>query len=379
VVAVAAIVTLTAACGPPPRKPAERGPQPLTVGVEATLSGPGALAGADALRGAQLAAAQEDAAGGVDGRPVRVVEADDGGRQSQVRRSMSRLLSARPLAVIGPLDPGRSAEAAALARRAGLPFLGLAPGATAGAGPELTWTSSQLAAVDSDEVVAVLHARRVALVEDPSSSAAAVASDLVGLLGPAGVSVGTPIVLPASGDAGPALSVAAAGRPDLVVIAAAADRAGALVTAAGTAGVGGRCLLVAAPPPPPATRAASGADHCLGGGVPPLASLPGGPRYAAAYTARYHQPPGPWGAFAADAVTLVADAARQGAVSRVQLAGALASAAGASGITGDLSLDGATGERRLPPVAVLDLDAAGVTGVDPAWLAFAAWPPASAN
>jgi branched-chain amino acid transport system substrate-binding protein len=244
----------------------------------------------------------------------------------------------------------------------------------------VTYTDGQLAAVEAQEIVGVLHAGSVVLVEDPSSPAAAVDGDLEMLLRRAGVRVDAPVPLAQSGDPSATLSSAAARHADVVVVAAAPDRDGALTAAAAHAGLGGRCLVVEIGPAAQSVDPGPGTGRCLAGGVPPLASLPGGTRYSAAYTARYHLSPGPWGAFAHDAVTAVVDALRRaGAADPRRLGTALGVTTGVAGATGDLTIEPTTGDRRVPPLAVLDLDAGRGSRVDRAWADFAGWPAASAK
>ena len=62
--------------------------EPLRIGLEAPLSGEQAVTGEDMLRGAQLAADEINADGGVDGRQIEIVPIDDAAdpRQSTIPR-----------------------------------------------------------------------------------------------------------------------------------------------------------------------------------------------------------------------------------------------------------------------------------------------------
>src|SRR5262245_49889567 len=61
------------------------GSEPLLVAVEGPQSGGQASNGLDQLRGVQLAARQVNAHGGVLGRRVRIVKADDAGSAARAR------------------------------------------------------------------------------------------------------------------------------------------------------------------------------------------------------------------------------------------------------------------------------------------------------
>ena len=376
-----AVASLAAACGGraarPPAVAVHR--SVVVVGIELPLAGPGAADGAQVLRGAQLAAAQADAAGGVLGRQLQVVARTDGGRMS-LARAVAGLLRLHPVAVVGPTDGAASAAAAVLVRRAGVAYVSLAAGGAVPPGAvTATWTDDQLARVEAAEVTEVMRAHRVAVVEDAAAPAAGVVAAMTPLLGQAGVALAAPVPLAPTGDPVTTVRQAVAGRPDAVLLAGAPGEAAALAAAAGAAGMGGRCVVVAAPAAPSPADAGAGTG-CVAGGVPPVAALPGGPAFAAAFQDRFHATPGPWAAFGDDALRMLIAALRSaGSADAARVDDALVHSAGVAGVTGDITLDPATGERRVAPLAVLDLGAAGTGGVDPPWASFAAWPPLPAG
>ncbi|MHB8681870.1 MAG: ABC transporter substrate-binding protein [Acidimicrobiales bacterium] len=367
--AAAVLVAAVPACsGPAPGGPGSSGS--LVVGIEVATTGPAAAVGRDVLRGAQLAASRIDAAGGVLGRRLTVVAADDNGTVLAVHRAVDKLLAASPIAVIGSIYPALAAAADPLLRAAGIPEVRVSEGGAPGGGVSVAWTDDQLVVTEASEVVNVLHASSAAAVVDPA--AAQIVPALLKLLDHAGVS--TPAVtLGTSGDPAPLLDALEAGRPDVLLLAADDQTAAKLLDVAPPPS-GSRCLVVGSPIGAPV----SAAGGCLAVGLPPPPDLPGGAAYVSAYLHAYGSAtsPGALGALAYDAVSLVADAAgRAGSAGHGKLEAALGATVGFAGVTGSITAASGTGDRVVPPLVVLDTTDAGVTGVDPAWAAFAGWTP----
>ncbi|MHB8328139.1 MAG: branched-chain amino acid ABC transporter substrate-binding protein [Acidimicrobiales bacterium] len=364
------------ACGGGPAPATGRG-SPATVAVEAPLSGAEAASGRDIVRGAELAAEQINSAGGLLGHPIHVVIGDDRGLPLDAGRVARALEARHPVAVVGPFDAAAARTVLPLYRREATPVVSLSTSAPTGNGVRVAWVDAQIAPVDAQEIVEVLHARTVALLSDGSDPAAGVAGALETLLVDAGVSVPVDDVVAVGADPGAALAATSAVHPDVVVLAMGDAHAGSVAAAMARAKVGGRCVVADSGPGPASFVVAAGpkvASGCVVAGAPPPSEFPGGTRYTSAYRARYRLEPGPWGAFAYDALGLVADAARRaGSLSASLLSEALRQTTGYAGVTGTIDIDRATGERRLPPLAVLDVSIAGVTALDPAWAAFAGW------
>lgn len=82
------------------------GARQVTITVIGPSSGPQSHLGIEALRGAQLAAARIDAAGGLLGHPVKIVFRDESRRTDAVSLLRDVVARDRPIAVIGPTDIG---------------------------------------------------------------------------------------------------------------------------------------------------------------------------------------------------------------------------------------------------------------------------------
>jgi branched-chain amino acid transport system substrate-binding protein len=353
---------------------------PVRIAVEGPMSGEEASTGLDMLRGAQLAAIQLNAHGGVLRHRIVMVAGDDRADPVTGASVARRLLRSGVSAVIGPFNSSVGLQALPLYRTAGLPILRLTSAtATEGFGVTTQPMVTQIAPVEKGEITAVLHARSVAVLHDPSTYTAAIASQLAGALQGAGVKVPVNAVLDPSASAGQvaqALQAVAAARPDVTYLAMYGPQAGMMARRlADTPGAYGRCFVDLAAQGPSFSRAAgAAAAGCLNSGVPSAGQLPGGKRYTAAYRARFHASPGTWGPFAYDSLEMLAAAVeRTHRWAGAKLRGALRHTSGFRGVTGTTTILPASGDRAAPPVVILDIDAAGHYTVDAAWASFAGY------
>src|SRR4051812_24043151 len=77
---------------------------PIVIAVEAPITGSQASTGRDIVRGVRLAAREANSQGGVLGRRIEVVLADDRGERSRARRVARRVIRRDAVAVIGPYN-----------------------------------------------------------------------------------------------------------------------------------------------------------------------------------------------------------------------------------------------------------------------------------
>jgi branched-chain amino acid transport system substrate-binding protein len=346
----------------------------VTIAVEGPMTGDQASTGQDMLRGAQLAATQLDATGGAAGEKVQVVAADDRADAATGVTVANAMVGRHVAGVVGPFNSSVGVANLPIYRAAGVPIVRLtSSNLTEGFGVTAQPMASQVAPVEAQELVAVLKLRSVAILYDPSTYTAGISNALHAALQQSGVAVPIDTVLPPGTDPAPALRAAAAARPDVLYLAMYGPQAGMVAAAAAAAHLGGRCFVDLAAQGPAFVQAAGGAGPgCLASGVPDAAQLPSGGPYVAAYTARFHQPPGTWGAFAYDSVMLLAAAARaSGTWQGATLTGRLDRTSGYQGVTGTISIEPGTGNRVNPPVVVLDISASGSYGIDATWAALA--------
>jgi branched-chain amino acid transport system substrate-binding protein len=379
-VLLAALVALSASAGAWGLPASAGAVRPVRIAVMGPMSGEEASTGLDMLRGTRLAAERLNARGGVLRRHVVLVAGDDRADPATGATVARRLVRNGVSAVIGPFNSSVGLLALPLYRAAGLPIVRLTSAtATEGFGVTTQPMVGQIAPVETAELTGVLHAHSVAVLYDPSTYTAAIATQLAGELKGAGVSVPVNAVLDpqASGaQTDQALQAVAAARPDVTYLAMYGPQAGAIAARlAATPHAYGRCFVdLAAQGASFVSAAGAAAASCLNSGVPSAAQLPGGKSYTAAYRARFHRSPGTWGAFAYDSLNMLAAAVeRTHRWTGAKLRGALRRTRGFHGVTGTTTILPASGNRSSPPVVILDIDAAGQYTVDSAWAAFAGY------
>jgi ABC-type branched-subunit amino acid transport system substrate-binding protein len=353
----------------------------VRIAVEGPMSGDQASTGRDMLRGAQLAAARLNSHGGILGSRVVLVPGDDKADPATGAKVARRLVRSGVSAVIGPFNSAVGLLALPIYRAAGLPILRLTSAtATQGFGVTTQPMVVQDAPVDDAELADVLHAHSVAVLHDPSTYTAGIASELVGELRRGGISV--PVYSSLKPDAGAAqrdqvLQRVRAASPDVTYLAMYGPQAGAIVKSmAAMPGAYGRCFVDLAAQGPAFVSAAgvAAASQCVSSGVPNAAELPRAKRYRADYHARFHRNPGTWGPFVYDSLDMLAAAAkRTHQLSGPKLRRALQHTRGFLGVTGTITIEPKTGNRAKPPVVILDINSAGHYTIDPAWAAFAGY------
>ncbi len=175
------------ACSQPARAPEpEREPAPpdahvidappaeIVIGHFASMTGSQAVFGLAADRGVALAIAQRNAAGGIDGAPVRLVSMDDAGLASEAGQAVTRLIDEHHVtAVIGEISSTLTLAGGEVAQAAGIPMV--VPGAT---NPTITELSNAFRVTVLDDVLADAAARfaiedlgvtKVAIIVDQTS------------------------------------------------------------------------------------------------------------------------------------------------------------------------------------------------------------------
>ena len=334
--------------------------------------------------GGELAASQLNADGGVLGRPIRIVPVDDRATPSVGVTAARRAVAGKIAAVVGPFNSAVGLKALPVYQAAGVSILRLTSATTTqGYGVTTQPMSTQVAPVEVTEISRVLHARRVAVLFDPSAYTAGIAAQLATGLKSYGVAVPVEQSLapvakgPGAGRAtarslARALAAVAAARPSLTYLAMYGPEAGQVAQA--MAGAHGRarygtCFTDLAAQGPGFVTAAgvAAASRCWSSGVP-AAQLPGGSAYTAAYRAAYGATPGTWGAFAYDSVGLWVVAATWAH----QLYGPsvredLAHTSGYRGATGQITFLPGTGNRKDPPVVIMYITAKGQYRISRQW------------
>src|SRR5687768_6237005 len=119
------LALLMAGCAPGGNEtPTDEAANPIPVGVYAALTGPTASFGVATRDGATLAADEINKAGGVLGRPIRLIIEDDQGRPEEAASVVTKLITRdRVVAVIGENASSRSLAAAPICQANRVPMI----------------------------------------------------------------------------------------------------------------------------------------------------------------------------------------------------------------------------------------------------------------
>ena len=122
--AILVSVVLLTACdlGTPAPTPTPRFTGSIKIGVAAPYTGDTADGGIQIMQGTQLAVDQANSQGGIAGKKIELVTADDEAKQSKAQEVAKRLVDAGVVAVVGHKDSGVSIPASAIYNAAGVPI-----------------------------------------------------------------------------------------------------------------------------------------------------------------------------------------------------------------------------------------------------------------
>ncbi|MGI6263720.1 MAG: ABC transporter substrate-binding protein, partial [Succiniclasticum sp.] len=130
------VAGLAAGCGGGGDKKAASNDKEIVVGVNAELTGNVANYGKSMKSGFELAVEELNKAGGINGKKVRIVEADNKSEPSESGNAATKLVTQdKVIAVVGPATSGAVAASEPILTGAKVPLI--APCATA---PEITLT-----------------------------------------------------------------------------------------------------------------------------------------------------------------------------------------------------------------------------------------------
>jgi len=340
------------------RVPAEVGE--IRIGLFAPDSGA-------AYEGATLAIDELNAAGGLRGVPLRLVQrwTDDpwtGGAKEMVRLVYDDSV----WAVLGSVDGAATHIAEQVVTKARVPLI-----APASADPTLTYIripwmfrlppddEAQAEALIRDGVVA-RGLTDVGLITSSDHDGRTFASEIVARLNTAGVTPVFHFEIPPDGDDDALAARARAFAPDAVIVRLAPTDLPDLLRALTEAGMRAPLLVPWIPAVAPSALASDYVGDVLV--VRPFPTAPNAhyAEFERAYRMRYGAAPTPVAAFSYDAVSLVVAALRSRGLNRAGVRDAIAAASGVVGVTGAISWDNGGGNQAEPVLLALR----GGSGVD---------------
>jgi branched-chain amino acid transport system substrate-binding protein len=354
-IALLSTSALVAAIGPS----AVSAPKPIIIAMEGPLTGSQASNGMDMLRGVRLAVQQVNARGGVLGRPVRLVRANDRANPDIALSVAKRVKKADAVAVIGPYNSSVGViNLPYYVANKIVPVQMTSTDDTTGQGVTVQPKNSQISPVE----VGYLQdrgAQNVVMLVDPSAYTQGMADRLQAALTTNGATVTSLPVAEGQNDYTDLVAQALASRPDFLYVSTYFPEGSKIATAIAAANTTAGCFMgLANVDPAFVTQAGLAASQrCVFSGVPEAAQMPDAKRYVAAYRKAFSKTPGVWGTFTYDSTNLLFEAMeKSGSTNYTKVLKQLLRTKNFAGQTGSITIDPRTGNRTNVPVYILTVD-----------------------
>jgi branched-chain amino acid transport system substrate-binding protein len=343
----------------------------LRIGLEAPLSGDLQTLGEGMLNGAELAADQLNADGGLLGKDIEIVPIDDGGDAEIGVPAVQDAIEEGLDGVIGPYNSGVGVETLPLYQEAGLvPMRLTSDNDTEGFGFTLQPMVSQIAPVTAQALTDFLGASKVGIAYDNTEECTrGIAGEVRNQLEGRGVEVTAFQQLqPGEDDYSSVLNKLAAGKPD-AVYAAVYFPEGARIAKAISPGSSPTCLLdYGAYDTGYVEDAGEAAPNCDVVGVPAPDDFAGSETFVSEYEDQFDEAPGTWSPYTYDSLNVLAQSVeRAGGFDAKALSDALSEVKDFEGWTGSVTLMPGTGNREPATVTVDEVNDEGAFSVDLAW------------
>jgi branched-chain amino acid transport system substrate-binding protein len=345
----------------------------VRIGLEGPLTGSQSAVGRGMLHGAQLAASELNAKGGIDGKRVTIVPIDDAASPSKGVAAAKAAIAHGLTAVVGPYNSGVGIKTLPLYLKAGLVPLRLTSAtSTEGLGFTLQPMTNQIAPVATKAITTWLGATSVGIIYDPtqaytSDANTAMRSDLKA----AGVSITSDLAIsPGKSSYASAVSEVEATNPQVVYVITYYPEGGLIAQAMYQAKGSAKCLADYGAYDTGFITAAgvAAAESCPIVGVPAPNDFPNSTAEVAAYAAKFKAAPGTWAPYAYDSVKILADAAtKAGNFHALALTTTLDEESKWQGWTGSVSFEAKSGNRIPAPVVVDATDASGTFHIESSW------------
>lgn len=348
----------------------------ISIAVEAPLTGSQASYGSDILDAVQLAAKRANAKGGILGKKITIVPADDQADPKQGADVAQRLTTQHVFAEVGPFNSSVGVVVLPIYKQHGIIAMHLTSSvATNGEGFTAVPKDFQIGPVEANAIEGFFKANRIAIIYDQSTYTSGIASSLQKVLTDSGRKiVAYEGIQEGLTDYSAVLTKIKAANPDLMYVSTYYPEGGLIAREARSIGVPGTYFMGLAVQDAqfPKIAGLAVARSVYSSGVPSPDEFPAAKSFNDAFAAEFGRAPGTWSTFAYDNVELLFNAVRQaGSWDTARVESALKATRSFAGVTGSISIDPATGNRMNPPLVVLDVDANGQFVIDPKWAKWA--------
>lgn len=336
---------------------------PFVVGLEGPLTGSQSSVGIDMLRGALLAVEMINEAGGVMGRPLQLLSADDSADPEMALDVAKYLEAIGADAVVGPYNSSVGLENLDYyIENEILPVHLTSTDATSGKGVTIQPKNSQISPKESEFILAQ-DVDSVSIIVDPSAYTRGMAERLEISLAEEGVSVDIFEIDPGQESYGELVADALSDNPDLVYLSTYYPEGGAILKGLEDVGSTAQRFLGLANVDPALIDdiGLELAQSATFSGVPEADQLPDSQDFVDAYREQFCDDPGVWGVFVYDSFNVLVDAiGRVRSTGYEEMLGSLLLTENYSGQTGNITVDPLTGNRVDVPVYILRVNEAGV-------------------
>ncbi len=323
--------------------------QPIAIGVPVPLSGPYASAGQDIVNGAKLAAAKINKAGGVLGRKIEIVPADDQCDPQVGAQAAQKLVSQNVVGIAGGYCSGASLpESTVFHSQGDLPFV-----MDASTNPQLTeqgfndifrtiGRDDEQGPFAANFIANYLHAKKVVVMDDNTTYAAGLAANTISALkSQYGITADHEVITAGQSDYSSVLTKIGQMHPDVLYYTGYFTEAGLLLKQARAQGLKFTMMGGDATNDPTVLSTAGAAANGFIITTSPLAQFLGtASNYVSQYQAAYNKAPGPYSVYEYDAVSVLASAIKSaGSTNAKKIDAALHQVKDYKGLTGTFSFN----------------------------------------
>ena len=335
---------------------------PIVIAVEAPLSGSQSSNGKDMLRGVKLAVAQQNARGGVLGRPVQIVRIDDRADADYALPSVDKAVAAGAIAIIGPYNSSVGVvNLGAYMEAEIVPLRMTSATATEGFGGTTQPMVSQTSPVEIPYIASIAK-KRVVMLVDPSAYTTTVANQTGKGLEKRGIDVVQIMLDPTASNYDDAVAEALALNPEVVYSSTYYPEGTKIAEALAAANTTAKCFMNLANVDNTFVTevGVAIAQSCAFSGVPAAGQFPGAETYVAQYKAAFGKTPDVWGSFTYDSAYVLFDAIERAGTTRyADVLAAVLATKGFEGATGTITINPTSGNRRQAPMFILTVNDAG--------------------
>ena len=335
---------------------------PIFIAVEGPQTGSQASNGQDMLRGVQLAVKQVNAKGGVLGRQVRIVKANDQANPSLAKKVAGQVISGSSVAVIGPYNSSVGLLNLPLyTSNKIVPVQLTSTDDTTGEGVTVQPKNSQISPIEFNYIKATFAPTRVSMLVTQSTYTQGMADRLQASLLRTGVLVTQIPVAEGQADYSAEVKAALADKPTVLYLSTYFPEGALIAKQFAASGSSAKCFAGLANQDPGFITAAGIADSqaCVFSGVPEPTQFPTAKNYVKQYKATFNKNPGTWGTFTYDSANILFAAWKKaGTTTYAPVIRQLKKTTNFAGATGKITID-TQGNRPNVPVEVLRVNSLG--------------------